>query len=135
MKYKFSKRSLEVLGTVEMELRVLMKESLKVSEVDFAVVEGYRTDARQAELYRRGRDGKGGKIVTYKDGVYTRSKHQDKKAVDIGVWKNGKIDWDDVESYEYLAGVILQKAKELGIKVKAGISWKMRDLPHYELTK
>ena len=116
MKYGFSKKSLEVLGTVEMELRVLMKEALKTSMVDFAVTEGYRSLARQQELYRRGRDGKGGKIVTYKDGERSRSKHQDRKAVDIVPYVDGRYDWGDIKSYQYLVKHILDTAYKLKIK-------------------
>lgn len=131
--YKFSKKSLEVLGTVEMELRVLMKEALKTSEIDFAVTEGYRSLARQQELYRRGRDGKGGKIVTYKDGERQRSKHQDRKAVDVVPYVDGKYDWNDIESYQKIVKNILDTAYKLKIKVRSGSSWRIADWPHIEL--
>lgn len=40
------------------------------------VVSGVRTLKEQQELYLRGRDGKGGKIVTNCDGIKSRSNHQ-----------------------------------------------------------
>lgn len=132
MNYRFSRKSLTALDGVAMELRVLAKEVLKVSEIDFAVTEGYRTEGRQAELYRRGRDGKGGKIVTYKDGVYTRSKHQDRKAIDIVPYVEGKYDWNNVKAFRYIRRLFTEKARELKIKITLLKEW---DMPHIELEK
>lgn len=132
MNYKFSRRSLTALDGVAIELRVLAKEVLKVSDIDFAVTEGYRTEGRQAELYRRGRDGKGGKIVTYKDGVYTRSKHQDRKAIDIVPYVDSKYDWNNLEAFRYIRRLFTEKARELKIKITLLKEW---DMPHIELEK
>lgn len=129
---KFSKKSLDVLDTVKMELRVVIKEALKRSEIDFAVVEGYRSKARQEKLYRQGRS-EPGKIVTYKDGTWTRSKHQDREAVDILPYVNGKYDWNDIKSYKKIIATILEVANELNVKIKSGSTWKIADWPHIEL--
>lgn len=131
--FKFSKKSLDALETVEMELRVLMKKALETSRIDFAITEGYRTIERQQELFKRGRDGKGGKRVTYKDGIYKRSKHQDGKAIDFIPFVNGKYRWDNMEAYIYLVSHILETAHKLGIRARSGSTWNIKDWPHIEL--
>jgi len=55
--------------------------------------EGFRSTARQQELYAQGRTKPGNK-VTNADGVRNPSKHQSGLAMDLWVKRNGKIVWD-----------------------------------------
>ena len=57
-------------------------------EYDLEITSGYRSFAEQQALYNQGRDGKGGKIVTYaKPG---QSKHNTGQAFDFYLTKGGK---------------------------------------------
>lgn len=53
------------------------------------IIEGYRSEERQKELYAQGRT-KPGRIVTYKNGTTNESNHQSSMSVDLGVFKGGK---------------------------------------------
>lgn len=128
--YVLGKESRMVLDTVAIELRVLMKEAIKDSPHDFKITEGYRSLARQQKLYRQGREkGDVRPIVTKADGVWTKSKHQEGKAVDIAIWENGTLNWNTKKLMEVRKHV-LETAVKLGIKIGKTIKW---DLPHYEL--
>ena len=85
------------------------------------VIETYRPQSRQDELYAQGRT-KPGKKVTW-----TRhSKHTERKAVDIGFSEhNGKGLWDAPESaWEYYGHC----ARVYGLEW--GGDWKTPDCPH-----
>jgi len=43
------------------------------------------------------------------------------------------IDWEDENEFVILAGLILKKARELGIELEWGGLWKRKDLGHFEL--
>ena len=107
------------------------------AEHDILVIEGLRTKERQADLYAQGRT-KPGKIVTWT----LTSKHIDGKAVDVVKLKNGTIDWNDSRSFEELGKVMLDTAKQLGVKLRWGYDWDgdgvlkekgETDGPHFEL--
>ena len=58
------------------------------------MAEGFRTVARQKELYAQGRT-KPGEIVTYKDGVVHPSDHQSCLAADVvGLTSAGQLTWE-----------------------------------------
>ena len=93
----------------------------KAVNIDCKVYSAYRSKTEQLKLYAQGRTAPG-KIVTY----VKHSKHNDGRAVDICVIKNGKADWRP-ESYFRLGEI----AEELGLAW--GGSWKMRDYGHFEI--
>jgi peptidoglycan L-alanyl-D-glutamate endopeptidase CwlK len=99
------------------ELHTLAKKQ----GLDFKVIEGYRSQARQDELYAQGRT-KPGKKVTW-----TRnSKHTSGKAFDIMVLKNGKGTWD-IEDYIKIGKL----GKSLGLVW--GGDFKGKDFGHFQL--
>jgi peptidoglycan L-alanyl-D-glutamate endopeptidase CwlK len=97
------------------------------------VVEGFRTDSRQAYLYGLGRT-QPGQIVTYKDGVNHRSNHQPHSdgfgyAVDSAFVPNSQRKDPFSRAWPW---------ETFGVKCEAhgliwGGRWKMVDLPHVEL--
>jgi peptidoglycan L-alanyl-D-glutamate endopeptidase CwlK len=92
------------------------------------VTEGFRSVARQQELYALGRTAKG-EIVTQKNGTTNRSNHQSGLAVDFALVKKdgGLMVWDDEEFWQYLGH--LARAKGMSW----GGSWKVPvDKPHVE---
>jgi len=104
---------------------------------DILVIEGVRTKERQADLYSQGRT-KPGKIITWT----MDSKHLTGDAVDVVMLKNGTIDWNDTKSFVELGTVMVDTAKQLGVKLRWGYDWDgdgvlkekgESDGPHFEL--
>lgn len=129
---KYSKKSLNALAGVNGKLIMVMMAAITDSPIDYAITEGYRTEKRQKELYENGRKNNK-KIVTYKDGIIRRSKHQEGKAVDIVPYVDGKYDWNNVAAYKVIIEHIKAIAKELNIEIRSGGEWNMGDWPHIEL--
>ena len=128
--YKFSKQSLEKLETCHPDLQKLFGKVLESGLFDLTVVEGVRTLERQKQLVAEGKS------------KTLNSKHLDGSAVDVAIYKNGKIDWDDSKAYYVLAGIVYTLAKQEGISVRWGGNWECNqdyddttflDLVHWEI--
>jgi len=134
MGFVLGSRSLERLKGVDPRLVNVVKLAISLSEIDFSVLEGVRTLARQRELYAQGRT-KPGKIVTWT----MKSRHIEGKAVDLIPYP---IDWNDLVKFNKIAAAMFRAAKQLGVKIRWGADWdgdgKPRekgetDSPHFEL--
>ena len=137
--FKFSKRSLNNLATVDEKLQLLFNEVIK--EFDCTVIHGHRTPEEQFELFKKGRERVDGwwtitdksKVVTNLDGKTKKSRHNylPSKAVDVVPYP---LDWNDIDSFKQLASVVKRKALELGIDVEWGGDWKsFKDYPHWQI--
>lgn len=131
-------RSEERLMGVNERLAGVVRRASYLSPVPFIVVEGLRTQARQAELYAQGRT-KPGPVVTWT----MKSKHIEGKAVDLAPYENGKIDWNDLTKFDAIARAMRQAAAESGVSIRWGADWdgdgKPRekgetDSPHFEVS-
>lgn len=91
------------------------------------LIEGFRTTARQQELYAQGRTTSGPK-VTEKNGTTNPSNHQSCLAADIApVDVHGNADWEDGKFFGYLAHL----AHAYGLV--SGADWvSFKDLDHCE---
>ena len=134
MTFALSKTSLARLDGVDPRLVAIVKRAIQISTVDFMVVEGVRTLARQRELYAQGRT-KPGKIVTWT----LKSKHIDGLAVDL---LPAPYDWKDPKGFDAVNRAMMQAAGELGVGLRWGADWdrdgKPRekgegDSPHWEI--
>jgi len=134
----FGNKSKERLATIDPRLVKVLTEAIKL--MDFTVLCGHRTLAEQQALYAQGRT-EPGNIVTKCDGIIRKSNHQTSPsvAVDIAPWP---VDWDDVQSFVYLAGLVMGLSVSMGIPVRWGGDWnrnyildddRFDDLPHLEL--
>lgn len=139
----FSVRSERALLMVHPRLQQVCREAIK--RIEFAVVCGYRSRDSQFNLFKQGREERGGrwvivdrsKVVTYLYGRTKMSKHNawPARAVDlVPCGRNGKPTWDDTPAFERLAGIMLDEARVFGLPLTWGGSWKMRDLPHFEIS-
>lgn len=128
---QFGKTSQDKLNTCHPDLQRLMSEVIKF--YDFTILEGERTLQQQQTYFKEGKS----KL----DGIKKKSKHQSKPslAVDIAPFP---IDFNDTKRFYFLAGLVVAKAAELGIKITWGGSWngsfdfkqnKFVDLPHFQL--
>lgn len=136
-KFVFGQRSLDRLKGVNPRLVAVVHRALELSTVDFTVVEGVRSRARQAQLYAQGRTT-AGKIVTWT----LKSKHIDGLAVDLAPFADGKIDWTDLAKFDAIGAAMKKAAAELGVTIRWGADWdrdgKLRekgesDSPHFEI--
>lgn len=153
----FGKRSLERLEQVHPDLVRVCHGAIRISEVDFAVIEGVRTVERQIELYAKGRttaqmraagiydvEGKPG------EGVVTRTLNSEHfirpatgfgHAVDLAPFIAGKINWDENnwrkwKYFPLIAKAMKIAAKEADVPLEWGGDWvTLRDGPHFQLPK
>lgn len=147
----FGTRSEEKLHTCHIDMQLIMRESLKVSQVDFGISEGERSDEKQQYYYASGRT-RPGPILTNKDGINKKSKHQKKPspATDIYAYVARKPELSYSSVYlAYLGGVITSVAQKLlnegriSHKIRWGANFDMDkmifeknnfiDAPHFEL--
>lgn len=119
--YKFSKRSLDNLKGVDKRLIKVMEEVLSISPYDFGITEGLRTIEKQKEYVRTGKS------------QTMNSYHLKGKAVDIVVYKDGKVSWK-LDYYKEIADLVKKIAKHDGLKITWGGDWKtLVDGPHFQL--
>lgn len=134
MTFHFSQTSKEKLKGVHPSLAQCAERALSYGEIDFAVVQGVRTQEQQDDLFAQGRT-KPGKIVTWT----RKSNHLLQSdgyghAIDIVPIINGRMDWETLENFTVLAALMFRAAMETGTKIAWGGHWtKTKDRPHFEL--
>jgi len=123
MIFKLGKRSRERLAGVHPDLIRVVEQAIRTTTVDFSVLEGVRSKARQVELVRAGAS------------KTLNSRHLTGHAVDLGAWVNDEVRWD-WPLYHRIAEAMLQASTELGVPVVWGGSWQsFPDGPHFELDR
>lgn len=125
--FKFSQRSENNLKGVKPALVNVIRRALELTPVDFIVIEGLRTQARQKELVATGKS------------QTMNSRHLTGNAVDI-IPVN--TTWN-IEEFKPLLKAVKQAADEQGLKLRFGINWKndpslpietrFIDAPHIEI--
>lgn len=86
----------------------------------------YRDFEAQNELYAQGRTKPGKKITNAKAG---QSYHNFRRAFDIVIIKNGKADWNDLETYKKVGAI------GKGIGLEWGGDFKtIKDYPHFQMS-
>ncbi len=119
--FALSPRSLERLGGVHKGLAAIVRRAILLSAVDFTVLEGRRTSARQKLLVEQGASNT------------MNSRHLSGHAVDLGAWIGGAVRWD-WPLYEKINHAMQLAAAEAGVHVEWGGDWKsFRDGPHFQL--
>jgi len=119
--FKLSNKSLDKLKGLHPDLQSVVHRAIQITSVDFTVLEGLRTMARQKELYAQGAT------------KTLNSRHLDGHAVDLGAYMGGEIRWD-WPLYHKIADAMKQAAKELDVPLTWGGDWKsFPDGPHFEL--
>lgn len=122
-KFAFGDRSLRALNGVHPDLVLIANKALSLSQIDFAVTEGLRTKARQAELMAAGASRT------------MNSRHLTGHAIDVAPIIGGKIRWD-WPLFDELAKAFKLAAKEENIPIVWGGDWvSFKDGPHFELDR
>lgn len=123
MSFKLSEKSLQRLSGVHPDLQAVVKRAIEITPVDFLVIEGLRTKARQAYLLDAGKSRT------------MNSYHLTGHAVDIAPIIDGKVSWD-WKYFHPLADAMRQAAEELNVKITWGGSWKtFPDGPHFQIAR
>ncbi|HCU0429608.1 TPA: M15 family metallopeptidase [Serratia marcescens] len=122
MTWTLSQRSELALEGVHPDLIRVVRQALSLCPLDFVVIEGLRTPARQRELLSSG------KTRTL------NSRHLTGHAVDVVPLVNGGIPWEDWFAFEQVSKAMKQAGRTLCIPIIWGGDWvTFRDGPHYEL--
>lgn len=119
---KFGKRSKERLATCKPELQELMNELIKI--MDVTILCGHRDEEAQNKAYADG----------FSKLQFPNSKHNSipSHAVDVAPW-NGGINWNDINTFERMCGIVEGIAQQRNIKIRMGRDFSFKDYPHVEL--
>lgn len=122
MAFYLSKRSQERLSGVHVDLQQVVRSAILITEVDFAVLEGKRSLAKQKQLFQIGAS------------QTMNSRHLTGHAVDLGAWVGGEIRWD-WPLYHQIAKAMNTAAFEHKIAIEWGGNWEeFPDGPHFQLS-
>lgn len=146
---RFSSKSEAQLASCDPRLRDLFRKVIQV--MDCTIIEGYRGEMRQNELFRTGRSK-----VEFPSSKHNAQKRQScenplgdhpempwyapsSRAVDVAPYP---IDWNDTKRFYYFAGHVMGIAHRSGVKLRYGGDWdrdndlndqNFNDLVHFEL--
>lgn len=138
--FVLGKRSLARLKGVHPDLVKVVKRAIEITPIDFTVIEGVRTLARQKELYAMGRTKPGIKVTWSMN-----SRHITGHAVDIGPFDaHGNIAWDRKAAFLTIGKAMFAAGAELCLPLRWGYDWDgdkilmesgEYDGPHFELPR
>jgi peptidoglycan L-alanyl-D-glutamate endopeptidase CwlK len=121
MAFKLGPRSLLNLRGVHPDLVRVVKRAISISSIDFTVIEGRRSVARQKELFAKGAS------------KTMRSRHIHGFAVDIAPYVGGSIRWD-WPLFDPIEEAMKKAARLENVPITWGGDWKsFKDGPHWEL--
>ena len=125
--YSFSKSSDEKNKQCHHDLQKVLNAVIK--EYDIITITGHRGKEEQEQKLLNGTS-----LVAF---PHSKHNHFPSLAFDIAPYnKNikGGVDWDDDREFCYMAGIVMTKAKELGINLIWGGRFKnIFDAGHFEL--
>jgi len=119
----FSNRSKLYLFTCHRDLQLICNEAIKY--YDFSVICGHRGEDAQLKAFKDGKSNR----------MWPASYHNEdpSDAIDICPYP---IDWNNINRFFELHGVILAVAGQLNIEIEWGGFWNsIKDYPHYQLKR
>jgi len=121
MSFILGKRSLKRLEGVHPDLVRVVKRAITLTAVDFTVLEGLRTLARQRKLVAAGAS------------KTMNSRHLTGHAVDLGAYVDRRVRWD-WPLYHQIAGAMKRAAESESVPIEWGGDWRtFKDGPHFQL--
>lgn len=118
-----NKKSIDRLSGVHPDLVAVAKLAIELSDIDFQVIEGVRSKARQEQLVKAGAS------------KTLNSRHLTGHAVDLCALVNDSVRWD-WPLYSKIADAMKQAATQLKVSIEWGGDWKtFKDGPHFELSR
>lgn len=121
MTFKLSTRSLGHLAGVDEGLVAVVKHAIKVTKIDFGVIEGVRTVKEQKELVARGAS------------QTMKSKHLVGDAVDLMAYIGPRASWE-LNLYDDIADAMKEGAKEVSVPLRWGAAWHIPDIRKWDGT-
>ena len=119
--FELGSRSLRRLEGVQTPLRRVVRRAIRLTPVDFTVLEGIRTTERQKVLFEAGASST------------MNSRHLTGHAVDLGAWVDNQVAWD-WPLYHQIAKAMKEAASEEEVIIEWGGAWKkFPDGPHFQL--
>jgi hypothetical protein len=115
MAFALSQRSLDNLVGVQPALVAVVKRAIELTKVDFGVIEGVRTQARQQELVNSGAS------------QTMNSRHLTGHAVDLMAYVGTRASWE-LNLYDDIADAVKAAAIELNTPIKWGGAWTVQDI-------
>lgn len=114
-------KSKQILHGVHSDLAAVVEKAIKLSDVDFSVIEGRRTEERQRILFKSGASNT------------LHSRHLTGHAVDLSAWVDGRSDWS-WPLYRKIAKAMKLSANLLNIQLDWGGDWRtFKDGHHFQL--
>lgn len=119
--FKLSQKSKDKMAGVHPDLVAIVNRAIEITAVDFAVLEGVRSQSKQAQLVKAGAS------------QTMRSRHLTGHAVDLGAYVGGSVRWD-WPLYDRISEAVKAAATELATPIEWGGDWvTFRDGPHFQL--
>lgn len=123
MTFRLSQKSLDRLSGVHPDLVAVVKRAIELTDMDFTVLEGVRSMARQQQLVAAGAS------------QTMHSRHITGHAVDLAPYVAGQVRWDWPLYYK-LAETVKKAAAELKVPIEWGGDWtSFKDGPHWQLPR
>jgi peptidoglycan L-alanyl-D-glutamate endopeptidase CwlK len=121
MSYVLSEKSARTLEGVKPQLADVVKRAIEISNIDFGVIEGLRSEERQKELVAKGAS------------QTMKSKHITGDAVDLMAYIGGRASWE-LNLYDDIADAMKQAAIEMDVSICWGAAWNISDIRTWEGT-
>ena len=121
MAFTLSQRSLGRLDGVNNKLHSVVTTAIGLTNVDFGVTCGLRTEKEQEDLVARGAS------------KTMKSKHLTGDAVDVVAYIGSRISWE-LNLYDDIADAFKEASVREGVGIKWGASWHIPDLRDWEGT-
>jgi len=121
MPFTLSQRSLGRLDGVKNELHSVVTTAITLTNVDFGVSCGLRTEKEQEDLVARGAS------------QTMKSKHLTGDAVDVVAYIGSRISWE-LNLYDDIADAFKEASVREGVGIRWGASWHIPDLRDWEGT-
>ena len=121
MAFTLSQRSLGRLDGVKNQLHSVVTTAIGLSNIDFGVTSGLRTQKEQEDLVARGASQS------------LKSKHLTGDAVDVVAYIGSRISWE-LNLYDDIADAFKEAAIKEGVSIRWGASWHIPQFDKWEGT-